>query len=398
MKKLSFIIPVVIVAVVAVFLVRRTADHNNLLPEGAIAGNGTVEATEVEISSNVAGRLLTLTAREGDAVSAGQVVATLDNGDLAGQVEQARGSVMAAEAAVAELEAGTRPEKIRSLEAQLDAAMKSQKQAEARRDLVMAGARIEKIKQLKASLVQTRVSLADAETHLKRMEKLEASGAVPTQELDRARTRRDVAAAQVDLAEQKLAEAEAGARPEEVLEVEAAVAKAAAGVKVAQAALDLAKAGPRKETIAAARARVVQARGALQSVEYLMEQTTITAPIDGRVTLRNSEPGEVITPGFPILRLADLSEVHLRVFVPEPRVGLVKLGQDAEVVTDTYPDRKYAGRVVEISEKPEFTPKNVQTREERVKLVFGVKIQVENPDQELKPGMPADAVIHTSRR
>jgi len=99
-----------------------------------------------------------------------------------------------------------------------------------------------------------------------------------------------------------------------------------------------------------------------------------------------------VMPGMPIVRVAKLHDVWLRVYVPEPRIGLLRLGQQAKVTTDSS-DRRYPGRVVEIAQEAEFTPKNVQTRNERVKLVFGVKIAVENPDGSLKPGMPADAVI-----
>jgi HlyD family secretion protein len=109
------------------------------------------------------------------------------------------------------------------------------------------------------------------------------------------------------------------------------------------------------------------------------------------------EPGELVTPGAPIVRLAALDSVWLKVYIPEPEMGRVKLGQSAQVTSDSYPDKQYAGRVIEISQEAEFTPKNVQTKEERVKQVFWVKIGVDNPDRELKPGMPADAEISVGK-
>jgi HlyD family secretion protein len=175
------------------------------------------------------------------------------------------------------------------------------------------------------------------------------------------------------------------------------VRQADAQVTAAQAALDLAVAGPRKETVDAARARVAQARGTLATAQSSQGQTKIFAPADGRVTLRSAEPGELVTPGMPIVRVAKLHDAWLRVYVPEPQFGKLRLGQQAEVTTDSY-DRRYPGRVVEIAQQPEFTPKNVQTRDERVKLVFGVKIAVDNTDGSLKPGMPADAVIQVGVR
>jgi len=181
--------------------------------------------------------------------------------------------------------------------------------------------------------------------------------------------------------------------PEELRGAEAALAQTASQLRSAQAALDLAVAGPRPETLRVAEARVEAARGGVALAEALLAQTHIVAPTDGRVTLRNAEPGEVVTPGFPIVRIADLARVRVRVYVPEPLIGRVKTGQSAAVSVDAFPGRTFPGTVTEIAEKPEYTPKNVQTREERAKLVFGVKVEVENSGGELKPGMPADAVI-----
>jgi HlyD family secretion protein len=417
-------------------------------PQATIAGNGIVEATQVDVSAKVAGRVISLRVREGDGVKKGQLIAALDSQELAGQVEQARGNLAAAEAVLAELLAGTRAEDIRRAQAQYEAANNVMRQAQARLELVRAGprkedieqlraayeqvkarlslvregARKEQIRQLRAALEQAEATLSEAEIELRRMENLESQGAISRQQLDQAKTRRDVARAQVEAARQRLAEAETGARPQEVQEAEemvraarqrlaeaetgarpeelreaeAAAASARSQMQAARAALDLALAGPRKETIASARARVENARGALKTAVASWQQTRIWSPADARVILRNTEPGELATPGFPIVRLAILDRVWLRVYVPEPQVGLVKLGQRAEITADARPDKRYRGRVVEIAQEPEFTPKNVQTKEERVKLVFGVKVEVENREEELKPGMPADAVIFVS--
>jgi len=443
-RRMRFLIPLLVLAVLALVLWVHYGRQEHLA-EGTIAGNGIVEATEVDVSAKVAGKVESLTVKEGDEVQEGQLIATLDSGELEGQVEQTRGNLKAVEAALAELLAGTRSEDIRRAQAQYEAAQRTLQQAQARLDLVRAGPRKEQIEQLRAlneqaqarlalvregprkeqveqvraALTQAQVTLADAETELRRLERMYEDGAVAGQQVDQARTRRDVAQAQLTVAQQrleealagarpqelkeaeaqveataqKLAEALAGARPQEIREAEAAAAQAKSQVEAARATLDLALAGARKETIASGRARVEQARGTLATAEASLNQTKVFAPADGRITLRNVEPGELITPGLPIVRVADLKRVWLKVYVPEPQVGLLKLGQKAEVTTDSYPDRRYAGRVIEIAEEPEFTPKNVQTKGERVKLVFGVKIEVENPNQELKPGMPGDAVI-----
>ncbi|HOO70185.1 MAG TPA: efflux RND transporter periplasmic adaptor subunit [Spirochaetota bacterium] len=124
-----------------------------------------------------------------------------------------------------------------------------------------------------------------------------------------------------------------------------------------------------------------------------IEQAVIISPISGTVLERNLETGELAFPGTPILTIADLTRPWIKIYVQEKRLGRVKLGQKALVSVDSFPDREFPGKVVSISNRAEFTPKTIQTREERVKLVFAVKIALENKDQSLKPGMPADAVI-----
>jgi len=136
-----------------------------------------------------------------------------------------------------------------------------------------------------------------------------------------------------------------------------------------------------------------QSRATLELVRAQLENTIIISPIKGVVLEKNANPGEVVFPGIGLLTLADLSTVWLKIYVNETQLGWVKLGQKAKVKVDSYPDRTFQGKVVHISDKAEFTPKDIQTKEERVKLVFGIKVSLKNPEQELKPGMPADAEI-----
>jgi HlyD family secretion protein len=137
-------------------------------------------------------------------------------------------------------------------------------------------------------------------------------------------------------------------------------------------------------------AQVRQARAALKNAEVKLNDTVLYAPLSGIVLKKNVEEGETVSPGTSIVTIGDLGKPWIKVYLKEDKLGFVKLGQKVEVRTDTYPDKKYAGSVAFISSEAEFTPKAVQTEEERVKLVFGVKISVENQDNELKPGMPAD--------
>lgn len=157
--------------------------------------------------------------------------------------------------------------------------------------------------------------------------------------------------------------------------------------------LKLAEEGPRQEDIARARARLEQVRQSLAIAKTRLAYATLTTSISGTVLSENVEAGEYVVPGVPVVTVGDLANTWLRAYVNETDLGRIKLGQRVCVSTDTYPGKAYAGQLSFIASAAEFTPKNVQTTEERVKLVYRIKIDIPNPDLELKPGMPADADI-----
>jgi len=176
--------------------------------------------------------------------------------------------------------------------------------------------------------------------------------------------------------------------------------QAATNVTRAQATYDRAKEvlselveGTRKEELAVDQANVHQAHENLDLSRIRLDYTTLTAPFDGVVLVRQAELGEVVSPGSPVITLADLDHLWLRVYLAETDLGKVQWGQDVSVATDTFPGKRYHGRISVISSEAEFTPKSVQTEKERVTLVYRIKVDVENPNHELKPGMPADAYI-----
>ena len=146
----------------------------------------------------------------------------------------------------------------------------------------------------------------------------------------------------------------------------------------------------------AAEMQVAQARAALEVIEVQLAQTAAAAPLSGVVAARYVEVGEIVQPGTPVFTITQLDEVTLTAYVPESKIGLIKVGQSAQVSVDSYPEENFAGEVVYISPRAQFTPQNVQMKEEREKMVFAVKIRLDNPEQKLKPGMPADAVIITA--
>jgi HlyD family secretion protein len=199
-----------------------------------------------------------------------------------------------------------------------------------------------------------------AERDFRRAEELFRKELVAAQEVDRARQAYEVAVAQE---------------------------------RSARANLELLEAGPRPYQVEAARAQVTQAKGTLDFAQSRLREATISAPINGVVLRKNMEVGETANSGVSILTLVDPTDLWLRAYVSETDIGRIKVGMAARITIDAYRDRQFAGKITEIASQAEFTPKNVQTKKERVNLVFRIKIAVENPEGVLKPGMPADAEI-----
>jgi HlyD family secretion protein len=168
---------------------------------------------------------------------------------------------------------------------------------------------------------------------------------------------------------------------------------AEAQMAAAQAALDELVVGPTDEEVAIAQAQVQQAEAAVHLVDAQTAQFTLTAPLSGIVTSRSAQAGETATAGAPLLTIANLDEVTLVIYIPENRVGQIGVGQEAQVQVNSFPEQVFVGHVASIAGKAEFTPRNVQTQEERVNLVFAVKVSIPNPDHKLKLGMPAGATI-----
>ena len=247
-----------------------------------------------------------------------------------------------------------------TLDIQLRQAEAGVRLAEAQLALLVKGARAEDIRQAEAALKQAEASLTVAEDDARRMRELAKTGSVTPKQGEDAEARLTVASAQRNSAAEALNKVRTLARPEE---------------------------------IRAGEARLAQAQAAADLLGKTIADCTVTAPVGGIVTHKAVEAGELVTAGATVVTLVDLDSVHVMIYITEKELGRVRLGDAAEVKIDAFPDKAFAGKVAYISPEAEFTPKNVQTKEDRVKLVFGVKVEIENREGLLKPGLPADAVI-----
>jgi len=364
----------------------------------AVHASGNIEVTDVSLGFKVAGRLAQCLKDEGDPVKKGEVLARLEDDDQRIALELSQTSLAVARSVLEELENGSRPEEIRRAEAGV---------SKARQQLLelTRGSRSQEIKSAGADLEKAvaaqeaaQVQVTQAQEDFQRYAHLIKKQSVSERDFTLARTQFRVARntlaeakSRVIRATQALSLVKEGPRSEQI-------AKARADLAQAEASLALVKAGPRKEKIDQARIRVREAKQRVTQAELALSYTTLYAPMDGVVFSRSAEPGEFLNPATPVLVMGDLAHPWLRAYVGEFALGRLKPGQKSEVFTDAFPGKPYKGTLTFISSKAEFTPKAVQTFEERVKLMFRIKIHLPNPDGELRPGMPADARIEASGR
>jgi HlyD family secretion protein len=381
-----------------------------------ITGSGSIEAEIVDITAETGGRIVAIHADEGDEVERGDLLVELDTSLLEAKQNQLEAALATARANLAEVSAPPRAEDVAAAEAEVGQARAARNGAysvwremsSVVNDPLELNAQVDVARGEVADLAK---SVEAAEAELKTAE-IQRDEAARNQLNDEAITMSQVAVKQADAARASLAAARAelaGAQSQLALLVamrdnpltlitqanaaQTAYEQADAGLLVAKANLASVKAGPMGEDVAIAEAQVQQAEAALASVWVQLDKLNLTAPRDGIITDRSANPGELATPGATLLNLGDLDQVKLTVFIPETQMGRVLVGQTARVEVDAYPGEVFEGSVTFIAPEAEFTPKNVQTEEERVNLVFAVKITLDNPDHRLKPGMPADAEI-----
>jgi len=320
-------LPASLIALGLALALLPACNRNGHDPKGALLLSGNLELTDAQLGFKVGGRVVERLVDEGGRVEPGQLVARLDDAEQQDQLNLRKAELAAAEAVLAELEAGSRPQDIAAVAAALNS-------AEAERDRV-------RLDFARARELRQRDVIAD----------------------------REFEAAQAQL---KVAEARAA----EVAE-----------------RLKLVQEGPRTETIAQARARVAQARAAVDLATTQVANTRLASPLAGTVLSHHVEPGEFVAPGTPVVTVGDTRHMWVRAYLNQTDLGRVRHGQTVAVRIDSFPGKDFAGTVSYIASEAEFTPKTVQTPKERVKLVFRLKVDVANPDDVLKAGMPADVVI-----
>lgn len=323
------------------------------LPEGLVQANGRIEGDSITVAGKFPGRVVELLVREGDDVQAGQELVHLDDRQTLAKAEQARQVVASVEAQI--LSAQTSLELL-------------QKQVPLEIDSAQAG-----VEHAQAALAIALENALQADRELQRHRQLYETNAVDQQTYER-----------IELAS-KVARNEHESAKTAAVQAQALLALARLGADRIRA---------KQDELAALRARLEEARAALAEVESILEDLEIRAPVSGTVTARMVDVGEVVAAGAPLLDLVDLDRLYLKVFIPQAQIGKVRRGLRARVYCDAFPDEPAWATVRYVAPRAEFTPKEVQTPDERVKLVYAVKLYLDdNAARRFTPGQPADAVI-----
>lgn len=412
--------------------------------QGKLQASGIVRAEEVVVASEYGGPVVLVDVQEGQAVSEGELLVRLDTALLDAQIEVTEAAVELARARLLQVKAGARPGQAAVAQAQLaqaEAVRMAAAQVVSDTEVLVAHPRdvqmriavtqeqieaqqleIERALAIKDAAEVARDAFRDAQEAIMDAggpgtRRVQVPGAppgtyyeytVPSLPLQmhlapnqwwQAWVGVNAAAAEKEGLEASLASLYSQQADPQRLEAEldqarARLAQADAQILAAQAQVEWLQAGATPEQVATLEARVAQNRAALRSLRSKRAMMEVTAPIDGLVISLTAHEGEVAAPGSALLSVADLSEVKLKVYLPETQIGRIRLGQRAQVTADSFPGRLFEGRVAHIADSAEFTPRNVATQEERINLVFAVEIALPNEDGALKPGMPADAMFN----
>jgi len=341
-------------AAVVALLIRFLPEILHKPPQNVIVASGRIEGREVTLAAKeIQGRVRKLLVDEGDTVKKGQLLAQIESSQLDAQLASAQANVSNLDAQVKQ--------------ASIDLAYttKSTKASIAAAEAAVSSAR--------AHLAHSKAVLADTSVEYQRAKSLYDSGVISKSNLDSATMNYHTSQADVDAAERDLTQAEAN--------------------------LEMALASKDTIDLKAQQLRVLEqsrrsAAAQLDVAEANVAEREIFAPTDGTILSRPVEVGDVVSPGTPIFVMVDMNRLYVKVYIPEPDIPKIKLGDDADITVDAFRGRTFPARVTKIYEQAEFTPKNVETKEERVKLVFGVELTFVNPQGILKPGMPADGAIH----
>ena len=388
MKKRLILILLIVVAGGAA-LIYNMRDPSRK-PGDRIMVSGNIELTEVNIAFKTAGRLIERNVDEGDMVKKGQIVARLDRDQLIAQKEREAAGLASAEAQLAQAETSLEWQK-QTLAADIEQKKADLSSSEARLSELENGSRPQEKLDAKASVDAARSEVERSKRDWDRAQTLYKNDDISTAQYDQYRNRWESAEAALKSASEREGLVLAGPRIEQIKAQAALVERARGALKMSEAnSLEMKR---REQELTTRRAEIARSHASMNLIASQLDDTVAASPVDGIVLVKSADVGEVLAAGTTVVTIGDIEHPWLRGYINETDLGRVKIGSKARVTTDSYKGKVYNGRVSFISSEAEFTPKQIQTQEERVKLVYRIKIEIDNPQHELKSNMPADAEI-----
>jgi multidrug resistance efflux pump len=343
---------------------------------------GTVEVQEVRLGSKTGGRVIAVYANESETAEPGKVLVTLETDELTARRDRAKAKLSTARANLDKANNGPLDEEIAEAEALAKA-------AKARLVKARTGFREEQKRQAEHELAAALADLRQTDEEYSKVRQLRTAGAGALADFDNAKAGRDRAQSRVNAAQAALDLVTTGTRPEEIDEAEADLARYEARWK-------LLRRGTRDEDKAAARAAVAEAEAELAEAEVNLRESVVLAPERCRVEVVSVRPGDLVPAGRSVVLAHRTGDLWVKVFVPSTDLGKLRLGQAVEVAVDSHPGKRFPGEVIHIATSSEFTPRNVQSVDERRHQVFAVKVRVTDPGGVFKSGMAAEVFVPLS--
>jgi HlyD family secretion protein len=387
-KRILIVVLVLLVAAGAYFLFSSRAGKN---AKNQITVSGNIELTEVNIAFKTSGRLMERPVDEGDSVKKGQLIARLDRDQLMAQRDREAAALESAKAMLAQAETALAWQK-ENTAADLEQRKADLNSYQDRLRELKNGSRPQEIQEAKAAVDSTQSEYDRAKRDWDRAQTLYKNDDISTAQYDQYRNRWESSEALLKQSQERQSLVIAGPRTEQVDAAAAQVERARASVRMAESnGLEIKR---REQELPLRRAEIARAKASLALIDTQIADTAVYSPIDGVVLVKAADVGEVLAAGTTVVTIGDIDHPWLRAYINQPDLGKVDYGMKVDVTTDSYPNKIYKGRVGFVASEAEFTPKQIQTQEERVKLVYRIKIDLENPQHELKSNMPADAVLH----
>ena len=352
--------------------------------------SGNIEMTQVDIAFKTAGRLIELNTDEGQLVKKGMVLARIDKDTVERQRAREAAGVTSAESQVTQLRTMIQWQ-TETIDRDLELRNAEVRTAESRLKDLLAGSRPQEVQASRAAVDEARAQFTQAKKDWDRAQILYKNEDISTAQYDQFQARFNATTSAVKQAEQKLSLVEEGPRKEDIESARSQLARAQAAVRASQ--VNRIEVKRKQEELVARRAEVDRAKAQVSVLDSQLDDTSAAAPLDGMVMVKSADLGEVLAAGMKVFTVADMRHPWVRGYITESQLGKVKIGDMVKVKTDSFPGKQYSGKITFIAADAEFTPKQIQTAEERVKLVYRVKVEVENPNLELKLNMPVDGEI-----